>query len=68
MTLTQIELSSEYGLKLVEVKANAAIVKIQAHQWSKTMEERAFLLKLYLERHFKALSGGIFNKFSQIVY
>ena len=30
--------------------------------------ERAFLLKLYLERHFKALSGGIFNKFSQIVY
>ena len=28
MTLTQIELSSECGLKLVEAKANAAIVKI----------------------------------------
>ena len=28
MPLTQIELSSECGLKLVEAKANAAIVKL----------------------------------------
>ena len=28
MTLTQIELSSECALKIVEAKANAAIVKI----------------------------------------
>lgn len=28
MTLTQIEISSECALKLVEAKANAAIVKI----------------------------------------
>ena len=61
MTLTQIELSSECALKIVEAKANAAIVKIQAHQWSKTIEKRAFLLKLYLERLFKTFVGRYFQ-------